>query len=89
MAGAEAIAAGLPVIVTRSTGLAAIVEEYDCGIIPKSGGIEDLVEAIVRFSRLEAERREALSANSLKAARRTLTFRVYGERIVDLYRNLL
>jgi glycosyltransferase involved in cell wall biosynthesis len=88
MAAAEAIAAGLPVIITRSTGLAAIAEEYDCGIVPKSGGIEDLVEAIVRFSRLDAERREALSANSLEAARRTLTFRVYGERIVDLYRSL-
>ena len=89
MAGAEAMAAGLPIILTRSTGLAAIAEEYDCGIVAKSGGVEDLVEAIVRFSRSGSERREALSANSLTAACRTLTFRIYGDRIVDLYRSLL
>lgn len=54
MAAAEALAMGVPVIVSRATGVSEVVDKYDCGLVT-DGSIASLVHAIQQL--LDAPRK--------------------------------
>lgn len=84
MAAAEALASGVPVVVSDSTGLAPLIAEFDAGIVVPTGDVDALVAALARLAeegRARQERRQAaVSATALR-----LSFEAYGNAIVQIY----
>lgn len=91
MAGAEAISAGVPVIVSSQTGIAPIVERYECGFVldleTDPDGLGPLL-ATVRDT-VSAPDWYELSENALRGAGEALTFGAYRGEIESVYRDVL
>jgi glycosyltransferase involved in cell wall biosynthesis len=83
MAAAEALAAGLPVLVSRNTGMAELVDRYDCGVVvtPTEVSIRAALTKPVAWWRDKASRAEAASAE--------FTPERHGRALRVLYENLL
>lgn len=64
----EAMASGLPVIISRNTGVAEIVGKDDCLVVENVEDHEELAQAMRRIS-ADAELRARLSASGLALAR--------------------
>lgn len=88
MAAAEAMTAGVPVIVSRSTGVAPVVEEYDCGKIVEAGDENSLGTALEDVAKDETWR-DGARVRSLKAAAENYDFGSYGTRISAAYAKLI
>jgi len=82
VAAAEAMARGLPVVVTRSTGIAALVAAYGAGaVVGQNPG--DLAAATNLL--LTNDRAWELASDAARAAARELTPAHYGEQLLHLY----
>jgi glycosyltransferase involved in cell wall biosynthesis len=88
MAAAEAMAAGVPVIVSNSTGIAPVVEEYECGKLVEAGDVDALRVALVDIANDASWRRRA-RINSLRAAAATYSYASYGKRMSAVYAELI
>jgi glycosyltransferase involved in cell wall biosynthesis len=88
MAAAEAMAAGVPVIVSKTTGVAPVVDEYDCGKLVEAGDVDELCAALTDIAADSVWRRGA-RINSLRAAVATYSFDAYGERMAAIYAELV
>lgn len=88
MAAAEAMAAGVPVIVSRTTGIAAIVERYECGKLVEAGNVDELRDALVDIVS-DARWRRRARVNSLRATSANYSYDSYGRRIADVYAELV
>ncbi len=88
MAAAEAMAAGVPVIVSRTTGVAPVVEKYKCGKLVEAGEVDEL-SAALRDIGDDATWRRRARINSLRAASATYSYDSYGERMATVYAELL
>jgi glycosyltransferase involved in cell wall biosynthesis len=88
MAAAEAMAAGVPVIVSKTTGVAPVVDEYDCGRLVEAGDVDELCAALDDIAADASWRRRA-RINSLRAAVGTYSFDSYGERMAAIYAELV
>ena len=87
LGAAEALAAGLPVIVSPRTGVAEVVEAYDCGlVVPPTVG--ELSRALVSLLEQPAHLRE-LAARAPVAVERELSPAVHGERLRHEYERLV
>lgn len=82
----EAIAAGLPLVVTDIPEVAGLVRQYDLGVILSSVEPEALARAIEAV--LEPEANARYRANALRA-REALTWEVEEAKLVALYRQVL
>ena len=87
MAAAEAMAAAVPVIVSRSTGVAPVVERYACGTLVTAGEVDELRDALAAVAGDPSWRREA-RANALRAAASAFSYEAYGEQIAAVYAEL-
>ncbi len=85
MVAAEAMASGTPVIVTRTSGVADVVERYGAGIVVPTDDPEALQRAL-RRSVDDAAGRHAMGHNAYRAAVEQFSFRAYGESVLCLYR---
>lgn len=88
MAAAEAMAAGVPVIVSRTTGVAPIVEKYECGKLVEAGDTNELCAALTDIAD-DANWRHQARINSLAAASAAYSYDSYAERIAAVYAELV
>ena len=88
MAAAEAMAAGVPVIVSRTTGVAPVVEKYECGKLVDAGAVDELHAALADIASDASWRRQA-RINSLRAASAAYSYDSYAERIAAVYAELV
>ena len=81
---AEAMVHGVPTIVTKTTGVAEIVERSRCGIVI----LPDVVELRSAIEKLRSDPTllGELSRQSLEASERELSLRSYGASIARVYR---
>lgn len=84
-AALEAMACGLPVVVTPQCGTAELVEEGVDGFIVDALAIDTLAE---RLARLNVATAEAMGQRARERAQ-TLTLESMAENLLALYRNLL
>jgi glycosyltransferase involved in cell wall biosynthesis len=81
LAAAEALAAGVPVLVTPRVGVASLVAEHACGYV-----VDPVVEDVHRVLLAAGDLTE-LSARALRAAR-DLDPRTYAAELVRVYAHL-
>ncbi|MDQ8195590.1 glycosyltransferase family 4 protein [Coraliomargarita sp. SDUM461004] len=82
---AEAMAAGLPVICTKETGIPSSEVETHC--VVERGSVSALVDSIVDLAKNESRRREIGLAGAVLVAER-MTWSNYGQELVELYQEL-
>jgi glycosyltransferase involved in cell wall biosynthesis len=88
MVAAEAMAHGLPVVVSKHSGVAEIVSEYEAGIVLNEASVGALVAALVRFDDDRASWAR-YGANGRRAVEERLTYRVYAAATRALYNSLV
>lgn len=85
IAAAEAMAAGIPVIVTRGAGIADIVAAKRCGMVVECT-VEALRQAIESLLD-DTDSRARLGKSGMDAVRDELSLDTYADRVQRLYRN--
>ncbi len=87
MAAAEALVAGVPVVLSDSCGIAEIVRRHGGGVIvrPEPDALRMALEALIAAP----ERLAALSQQALDASAAALSFSVHGRAVCQAYENLL
>lgn len=80
----QAMACGLPIIHTTNTGGADIVREGIDGFCIAIRDVDALKEKILFFYE-NPDQQKAMSKNALKQARQSLSWDIYGERMIDAY----
>lgn len=86
MVAAEAMCRGLPVIVSKTSGIAELVERYQCGwVVPAE---VDAVRAAFQRALADPSMLDACSVQALEAVREELAFGLYGKRIARIFREL-
>jgi len=88
MVAAEAMANGTPVIVTRSSGVADVVERHCAGTVVATDDESALRAAIERFVSAGVDQRQAMGRRARAAAEAEFSFEAYGRAVLDLYRDL-
>jgi glycosyltransferase involved in cell wall biosynthesis len=83
LAAAEALCAGVPVVVSRTTGIAPIVEQYGCGAVVDASE-ESLRAAFSDPTRFDRDRERAVLA-----AQHEFGLEPHGRRLAALYRDLV
>lgn len=89
MVAAEAMANGTPVIVSRSSGVADVVERHGAGAVVATDDEAALRTAIERFVGFSADERDAMGRRARAAAEAEFSFEAYGRTVLALYRGLL
>lgn len=84
MAAAEAMSAGLPVVVTDETGVASVVDAHRAGEVVAAGDADALAAAIVRISHPDGGQ-PALRQRALAASTSEFSFEAYGRAVVAVY----
>jgi len=87
IAALEAMAAGVPVILTPEVGLASVVAEAEAGLVVE-GDPEKLGDAIARLL-ADAQLRRRMGAAGQDAARRRFSWASIAEDMEDLYREVI
>lgn len=85
MAGAESLASGVPVVVTESTGIAAVVRAYGAGAVVPVGDPAALADALSQFTRLESAPADKARSRALRASADHFSFAAYGASILRVY----
>lgn len=87
MAAAEAMAHGVPTVVSSTSGIAAIVKRYECGvvIVPEVGTLTRVLRELER----DGERLVELGRRAAAAALAELSMESHGARIRHEYEVLL
>jgi len=83
IAAAEAMAAGIPVVVTRGAGIADIVEASRCGLVTECTveALQQAIESIID----DADARTRMGAAGREVVREELSLRAYAGRIQRMY----
>ena len=84
--GMEALAAGLPVIATKESGLP--IEDGVNGVLVESRNVQNIVDAVLRL-RDSLELRERLGREAASMISRNYTWEKYAENVVEVYKNLI
>lgn len=87
MVAAEAMSAGVPVVVTETTGIAAVVSAHGAGRVVTGSDNRTLTAALDELTS-SADLRAQLGINASRASEAELTFAAYGRSIFTVY-NLL
>jgi glycosyltransferase involved in cell wall biosynthesis len=87
MVAAEAMGAGVPVIVPDQSGIAELVTEYEAGLTFEENDPEHLTASLVAFDR-ERENWTSFSENGIRAVEENLTFSAYAKATGELYESL-
>jgi UDP-glucose:(heptosyl)LPS alpha-1,3-glucosyltransferase len=83
----EAMAAGLPVVVSDDAGAASVVRDAEAGHVVPGGSIRDLRDALTRLARDGAERRRL--GNNGRGAVSTFGIRPFGDAVLRAYERVL
>ena len=86
MAVTEAIALGLPLLVTEGTNYGDYVRAWDCGIVIESATPEAIAQGIVEMTSLSQERLEEMGRNAVRLVRDELNWECVARRMLtELY----
>ena len=86
IAPVEALAAGVPVVVTRGVAIHREVEAHDAGIVVDDT-VSDLADAMLRLR--DAQTNAAMSGQAARLARDTFSIEAMQRGLVALYRKIL
>lgn len=86
-AAAEAMAAGLPVIITDNVGLAPLVTRWRCGQVVAVGDTGAIERALRHYADAETRRHDGERAHA--AARRELSLEQMGKTVESAYHDLV
>jgi glycosyltransferase involved in cell wall biosynthesis len=81
MAAAEALAAGVPIIVSHTTGVAEVVERYDCGLVAERS-VPAVANAMLQ---LLSQARTPMIARASQAARIEYSYGAHAEKLMAAY----
>lgn len=84
--GMEAMAAGLPVIATKESGLP--IENRVNGVLVEARNVQQIINAILRL-RDSLELREKLGREAASMISRNYTWEKYAENVVEVYKKLI
>jgi glycosyltransferase involved in cell wall biosynthesis len=84
----EAMASGLPVVVTTNTGSNEMVVDGETGFVVPIRSPERIAEALERLSQ-DPERRRAMGAAAAVQMRKINNWERYAKRLCGLYRDLV
>ena len=84
--GMEALAAGLPVIATKESGLP--IDDDVNGIIVKSRNVSQIVEALLRVKKSQ-DLRARLGRSASNLIRNNFSWEFYAQNVVSIYQELL
>jgi len=84
----EAMMCGKPILVSKGTGTAEIVEREKCGIIVDGNNVNELKEAISRLKN-NPELCKKLGANGRRAYEEKYSWKIMEGRLLTLYSDLL
>jgi glycosyltransferase involved in cell wall biosynthesis len=87
MVAAEALSAGVPVVVTERTGIAELVRDHAAGIVVPVGAPDALREAIERIL-MDPESLTTMRDNARHAADTHLSLGAYADAIRAVYDEL-
>jgi glycosyltransferase involved in cell wall biosynthesis len=87
VAAAEAIAAGLPVVLTRGVALAELTDEARCGIV--TGGTADETHRAMSMLLGNAEMRSEMGLAGRRFAAEFLSLDAFGKRLEELYHQVI
>jgi glycosyltransferase involved in cell wall biosynthesis len=81
VAAAEALAAGVPIIVSQTTGVTEVVERYGCGVIAECSvpSVANAMQALL------SEARSAMIARASEAAWFEYSFAAHAEKLAKAY----
>ena len=88
IAAAEAMAAGLPVIVSNQVALAKEIEEVGAGLVIPSGSVDALTQAIRELVTVKGVR-ETMGHRGKSLIAQRFTWLSTGKQLADLYRSVL
>lgn len=88
LAVAEAMAAGLPVIVSDGVALAREVADAGAGLVVPAGSVDALCQAILRLTSDE-ETRRTMGRRARALVERWFTWDRVGHQLADLYQTIL
>ena len=83
----EALAAGLPVVISESNGLADVVKQYDCGIVIPDDSVEALVDAMQQLLAFP-DQVARMGQQATVAVRDEFSMETVAERLVQRYREI-
>lgn len=83
----EAMAAGLPVVATDRTGASECVEKAQCGLVAKTGDVEDIADKITQLAKNEPLRAE-MSKRAVQASME-YDWPVIARKYLDVYERLV
>lgn len=84
----EAMAAGLPVLSTRHSGIPELIEHEQSGLLVDEKNYMQLADAILRLSR-NPELREQLALNGRKTIEQKFNANKQNSRLIEMYSQLL
>ena len=87
VAAAEAMAAGVPVIVSPDTGVAGTVTRCDAGAVADAS--VDSIAAMLATAAASTERLAAWSAHAIDAAQVHFSFAAHGRALIDCYERVM
>jgi glycosyltransferase involved in cell wall biosynthesis len=88
MVAAEAMSAGVPVVVTDQTGIADLVREFDAGAVVPVGAPEAIAAALTAMAS-DPDHLSALGSNARRAADERLSFAAYAGRVRSVYEEVV
>lgn len=83
----EAMMSGKPVLVTKGTAMADMVEKERCGLVVDTDSVEEITRAIVRLKE-DPELWRRLGANGRRAYEQRYSWTIMKERLITLYQKL-
>ena len=86
-ATAEALALGVPVVVSKTVGLAPVVERYGCGSVVPAGNSDAWADALALY--MDPARRRAASGQALLCAQAEFSLAAMGKALLHTYRSAL
>ncbi|MDG1499649.1 MAG: glycosyltransferase [Planctomycetota bacterium] len=90
MAVTEAVALGLPLLVTEGTNYGDYVRNWDCGIVIESATPEAIAQGMTEMASLSQERLAEMGSNAVRLVREELNWESVAHRMADeLYAPIL
>jgi 1,4-alpha-glucan branching enzyme len=81
------MAAGVPVVASRSGGILDVIEDGVHGLLAKPGNISDLAETVVRM--WHHERKDRMVQNARNRVADRFSWDSVADRFADLYADLI
>jgi glycosyltransferase involved in cell wall biosynthesis len=83
MALTEAVALGLPLLVTEGTNFGDYVRDWDCGIVIEGATPEAIASGMAAMANLSQERLDEMGRNAVRLVREELNWKSVARRMLD------